>query len=79
MKRVEVTWLDATTVLGGPWYNREEVLTKEGREPVCVRSIGFVLHSDKKILMLTGDFHDARVGRPQIILRSSIVKYRRLK
>ena len=79
MKRLEVTWLDATSLIGGPWYDREEVLSKEGRRPVRIRSVGYVLYSDKKVLVLAGSAHDARVGRVVIILRRTIVKRKRLR
>jgi hypothetical protein len=79
MKRLEVTWLDATSLIGGPWYDREEVLSEEGRRPVRVRSVGYLLHSDQKVLILAGSVHDARVSRVEIILRKTIVKRKRLR
>ena len=78
MKRLEVVWHDASH-LTGDWDDRDAVLSKTGRSLVKIRSIGYVLYSDRKVLILAGSFHDTRVGRVALIPRKSIVKRRRLR
>lgn len=77
-RRLEVTWYDAAH-LTGAWDDLEAVLSKEGRSLVRVRSVGYVLANDKRVLILAGSVHGKRVGEVSIIPHSAIVKRKRLR
>jgi hypothetical protein len=77
-RRLEVTWYDAAS-LTGAWDDLEAVLSKEGRSLVRVRSMGYVLADDKRVLILAGSVHGKRVGGVTLIPRKSIVKRKRLR
>lgn len=77
-RRLEVTWYDAAAVTQA-WVPLADAISEDGRALVRIHSIGYVIHCDKKVLVLAGDAHDERVGRVQIIPRKSIVKRKRLR
>jgi len=77
-RRLEVTWYDAAH-LTGAWDDLETVLSKEGRSLIRVRSVGYVIADDKRVLILAGSVHGKRVGAVTLIPHSSIVKRRRLR
>ena len=78
MKRtkLEVTWQDAAA-LNGPWDDLDAVL--KDRAPVLVHSVGYVLASDRRVLVLARSIHGTRVGGVSIIPKRAIVKRRRLR
>jgi hypothetical protein len=78
MRRLEVEWYDAVH-LTSAWDDLDAVLSKKGRSPIRVHSIGYVLAEDKLVLILAGSVHGKHVGEVSIILRKSIVKRRRLR
>jgi hypothetical protein len=77
-RRLEVTWDDAGH-LTNAWDDLDAVLSKEGRSLVRVRSVGYVIADDKRVLILAGSVHGKRVGAVTIIPRKSIVKRKRLR
>ncbi len=76
--RVEVTWLDSATVMQA-WVPLADAISKDGRALVPVHSIGYVIHADKKVLVIAASVqgeYGARVGGVHIIPQGSIVKRR---
>ena len=74
--KIEVTWQDATALLG-PWDDLDAVL--KNRAAVLVHSVGYVLADDKRVLILARSIHGTRVGGVAIIPKRAIVKRRRLR
>jgi hypothetical protein len=77
-RRLEVTWYDAAS-LTSAWDDLDAVLSKEGRSLVRIRSVGYVLADDKRVLILAGSVHGKRVGSVTIIPRKSVLKRKRLR
>jgi hypothetical protein len=77
-RKLEVTWQDAAAFLG-PWDDIEAVLAKKARGLVLVHSVGYVLASDRGVLVLARSIHGSRVGGVAIIPKRAIVKRRRLR
>jgi hypothetical protein len=77
-RRLEVTWYDAAG-LTNAWDDLDAVLSKKGRELIRVRSVGYVLADDKRVLILAGSVHGKRVGAVTLIPQKSIVKRKRLR
>jgi hypothetical protein len=77
-RRVEVTWNDACQ-LGGTWHERSEATSKEGRSPARVTSTGYLIHADKRVLVMATDIHGSKVGGVSVIPRGNVVKLRGLR
>lgn len=75
---LEVEWEDAAA-LTGAWDELDAVLSKKGRSPVRVHSVGYVLADDERVLILARSVHGSRVGGVAIIPRAAIVKRRRVR
>jgi len=78
LRRVEVEWDDACQLVGA-WHDRDEALSRSGRSPLRIVSIGYILRLDKRVLVMAQSAHGSRVGGVQIIPRRAIVKRRVLR
>lgn len=72
--RMEVQWEDST-VLGGGWKTIGDI----DRDAVQCLSVGFVLASDKRGIVLGASIHGNEAAGITVIPRRSILKTRRLR
>ena len=73
-KLVKVTWIDAMTIGGAEWIEKDEAKAN-AREPLPIMlTVGFVLHNDEEQISLTSTIGPCETAQVNKIPKRMIVR-----